>query len=91
MACHRVNGYAPIFACDGREGCQIAAELRHGSQHCAKGAVNFLKRAVAILAAAGHAPETLLIRVDSGYDAAEFIQACRECKVHYIVKHNLRK
>ena len=91
MTYHRVNGYAPIFAYAGREGYQVAAELRHGSQHCENGAVNFLKRTVAILAAAGHAPETLLIRVDSGHDAAEFIQACRECKVHYIVKHNLRK
>ena len=91
MTYHRVNGFAPIFAYAGREGYMVAAELRPGSQHSEKGAVEFLERTVGILKKAGHAPETLLVRVDSGHDAADFIGACLALGVHFIVKHNLRR
>jgi len=88
---HKVKGYAPIFCYAGREGYMVANELREGTQHSEKGAVLFLKRCVGIMLAAGYHAEKLLVRVDSGHDAGDFIAALTELGVHYIVKRNLRK
>jgi len=91
MSYHQVTGYAPIFCYAGREGFMVANELRPGSQHSEKGAVEFLERCVAILVSAGYTAEELLVRVDSGHDSSDFIKALCELKVKFIVKRNLRK
>ena len=87
---HNVTGYAPIFCYAGREGFMVANELRPGSQHCEKGAVEFLERCIDILLEAGYAPWELLVRVDSGHDASDFLRKLEELGVRYIVKRNLR-
>ena len=91
MSYHQVTGYAPIFCYAGHEGFMVANELRPGSQHSEKGAVEFLKRCIAILVSAGYSAKKLLVRVDSGHDSGDFIRALCELKVKFIVKRNLRK
>ena len=91
MSYHQVTGYAPIFCYAGHEGFMVANELRPGSQHSEKGAVEFLKRCIAILVSAGYSAKKLLVRVDSGHDSGDFISALCELKVKFIVKRNLRK
>lgn len=90
MSYHKVTGYAPIFCYAGHEGFMVANELRPGSQHSEKGAVEFLKRCVGILAAAGYEAEKLLVRVDSGHDSSDFVKALCELGVKFIVKRNPR-
>ena len=87
----KVNGYAPIFCHAGREGFMIANELRPGSQHSGNGAVEFLKRCIAIMLQAGYEARELLVRVDSGHDSSDFIEALSELGVKYLVKRNPRK
>lgn len=91
MSYHKVAGYAPIFCYAGREGFMVANELRPGSQHCEKGAVEFLKRCVGILVSAGCRAEELLVRVDSGHDSSDFIKELCDLGVKFIVKRNLRR
>ena len=86
-----VDGYAPIFCYAGVEGFMVAAELRPGRQHSENGAVEFLERCVGILLRAGYSPRELLVRVDSGHDAGDFIRKLENLGVRYIVKRNLRR
>ena len=88
---HMLNGYAPIFCYAGTEGFLAGCELRPGSQHSQKGAVPFLRRCVALMVRAGYAPRNLLVRVDSGHDSADFISACQELGIAFIVKRNPRR
>lgn len=88
------DGYAPIFAYIGTEGYLIAVELREGKQHCQCGTADFLREVIALARELTDKP--LLIRLDSGNDAAENIGICmEECyrgnRVHFIIKRNLRK
>ena len=88
------DGYAPIFAYIGTEGYLLACELREGKQHCQKGTANFLREVITLARQITNAP--LLIRMDSGNDAAENIGICMEeslngNRVHFIIKRNLRK
>ena len=87
---HNVDGHAPIFCHAGSEGHMVANELRPGRQHSAKGAVEFLKRRIKILQKAGCKAEEILVRVDSGHDASDFIQALEGLGVHCLVKRNPR-
>ena len=50
--------------------------------------MEFLERCVGILLAAGYQPWELLVRVDSGHDASDFIRKLEELRVRYIVKRN---
>lgn len=77
MSYHQVKGYAPIFCYAGTQGYMVADEMRPGNQHCEKGAVEFLRRCVGIILKAGHKASELLLRVDSGHDSADFIEARR--------------
>ena len=90
MSYHKVSGYAPIFAYAGREGYMVCNELRPGSQHSERGAVDFLKRCVGIMECAGYKAGELLVRVDSGHDSSDFIRALQELGVKFIVKRNPR-
>lgn len=84
----KVDGYAPIMAYF----CQYALcfDLREGSQHSEKGAVEFLNRVLDMVRALGIPMEDVLVRVDSGHDDAKFTDACIENKVKFIVKRNHR-
>ena len=85
----KIDGYAPIMAYF----CQYALcfELREGSQHSEKGAVEFLNRTLKMVRGLGIPMEKVLVRVDSGHDDAKFIDACNENSVKYIVKRNHRR
>lgn len=61
MSYHKVKGYAPIFCYAGTQGHMVANEMRPGSQHCEKGAVEFLRRCVGIMLKAGHKASELLL------------------------------
>ena len=83
------DGYAPIFAYLGTEGFLVNAELREGKQHCQKGTPSFLRETLAL----SHqmTDGQLLIRLDSGNDAAENLGILLEDGSWFIVKRNLRK
>ena len=83
------DGYAPIFAYLGTEGFLVNAELREGKQHCQKGTPAFLRETLAL----SHqmTDGQLLIRLDSGNDAAENLGILLEDRSWFIVKRNLRK
>jgi hypothetical protein len=88
---HNLDGYAPIFAYLGTEGYMLANELRNGSQHSAKGAVEFVERCLDMSDNLGIDPETLLVRVDSGHDDQKFISALLRRNVKFLIKRNLRR
>ena len=83
------DGYAPIFAYLGSEGYLVDAQLREGKQHCQKGTPDFLRETLAL----SHqiTSEQLLVRMDSGNDAAENLGILLEDGSWFIVKRNLRK
>ncbi len=85
-----VDGYAPIYSYLGTEGYMLANELRNGSQHSAKGAVEFGGRTVDMALRLGIKAEQLLVRVDSGHDDAKFISMLMKKGVKFLVKRNLR-
>ncbi len=87
---HNENGYAPIFAYLGTHGYMLANELREGSQHSAKGAVEFADRCIDLAKRIGLELEKLLVRVDSGHDDKDFIAALCASGVKFLVKRNLR-
>jgi hypothetical protein len=86
-----VDGYAPIFAYLGTEGYMLANELRNGSQHSAKGAVEFVERCLDMAGQLELDPETILVRVDSGHDDQKFISALLKRNVKFLIKRNLRR
>jgi hypothetical protein len=85
------EGYAPIFAYLGDEGYLVNLELRHGSDHCQKNTVPFLKET--LLQARKLTSDPILARLDSGNDAednlAVFYQPETSCE--FIIKRNLRR
>jgi hypothetical protein len=83
------DGYAPIFAYLGTEGFLVNAELREGKQHCQKGTPDFLRETLSL--AHRMTDDQLLIRLDSGNDAAENLGILLEDGSWFIVKRNLRK
>ena len=83
------DGYAPIFAYLGTEGFLVNAELREGKQHCQKGTPDFLRQTLTL--AHKMTDDQLLIRLDSGNDAAENLGILLEDGSWFIVKRNLRK
>ena len=81
------DGYAPIFAYLGTEGFLVNAELREGKQHCQKGTPDFLRETLSL--AHRMIDDQLLIRLDSGNDAAENLGILLEDGSWFIVKRNL--
>lgn len=88
---HQANGYAPIFAYLGTQGYMLANELRPGTQHSAKGAVEFVTRCLNMTKRIGLKKENLLLRLDSGHDDGDFIKALSDSGVKFLVKRNLRR
>ncbi len=85
----QVDGFAPIFAYLGAEGYLVHEQLREGTQHCQKNTPAFITRAIANarLVTDGR----ILVRLDSGNDAEETLEACRNAKADFIIKRNLRR
>ena len=83
------DGYAPMMAYIGTEGYAINAELRQGKQHCQNGTPRFLKETLNLSHQLTDQP--LLIRMDSGNDAAENLGILLEDGSWYVVKRNMRR
>jgi hypothetical protein len=64
-----VDGYTPIAAYVGNEGC-LGLELRPGSQHSALETHYFLERVLPRVRALAPADQPMLTRSDSGFDSA---------------------
>lgn len=82
------DGYAPIMAYIGTEGYLINSSLREGKQHCQNGTPDFLKETLKLCHQITDKP--LLIRLDSGNDAAENLGILIEDGSYFIVKRNPR-
>ncbi len=83
------DGYAPIMAYIGTEGYLANCELREGKQHCQKHTPEFLREAIRMCREITDEP--LLVRLDSGNDAAENIGILAEAGCHFIIKRSLRR
>lgn len=83
------DGYAPIMAYIGTEGFLANAELREGKQHCQKHTPEFLKQTLKLSHQLTDQP--LLIRLDSGNDAAENLGILIDDGSWFIIKRNLRR
>lgn len=83
------DGYAPIMAYIGAEGYLANTELREGKQHSQKGAPAFLRETLRL----SHqmTDRQLLVRMDSGNDAAENLGILIEDGSWFIVKRNMRR
>lgn len=89
------DGYAPIFAYLGLEGYMVNCQLRPGSQHSQKNAVDFLKQSLdqaqQILATCDP-KASVLLRMDAAHDDVANLELCRKRKgVDYLIKRNLRR
>ncbi len=84
-----MDGYAPIFAYIGTEGYLVNCELREGKQHCQKDTPAFLRETLKLCHQLTDKP--LLIRLDSGNDAAENLGILLEDGSKFIVKRNPRR
>ena len=82
-------GYAPMMAYIGTEGFLVNTELREGSQHCQNHTPEFLRQTLEL----SHklTDKQLLIRLDSGNDAAENMSILIEDGSWFIVKRNMRR
>jgi hypothetical protein len=83
------DGYAPIMAYAGTEGFLVNTELRCGKQHCQNGTPDFLRETLALSRKMTDAK--LLVRLDSGNDAAENIGILLEDGASFIIKRNPRR
>lgn len=85
----KFEGYAPIMAYLGTEGYLVNAQLREGSQHCQKDTPAFLRQTLHLCKEITNKP--VLVRLDSGNDAAENVGILLENGAYYIIKRNLRR
>lgn len=82
------DGYTPMFAYIGSECFMLNCELREGKQHSQKGMPEFLTESIQM--AKQLTDKQLLIRLDSGNDAAQNLGIVMESGAWFIVKRNLR-
>jgi len=82
------DGYCPIIAYAGVEGFLIGSEFRIGTQHSQKNAPAFIAKQIQRLQSLG--VERVLVRLDSGFDAAETMLAIRDGKADFIISVNPR-
>ena len=83
------DGYAPMMAYIGAEGFMVNNELREGKQHSQAHTPEFLKETLSM--AHQLTDDQLLIRLDSGNDAAENYGILIEDGSWFIVKRNPRR
>ena len=82
-------GYAPMMAYIGAEGFLVNTELREGSQHCQCNTPAFLSETLNYRHQL--TKKQLLVRMDSGNDAAENLGILIEDGSWFFVKRNLRR
>jgi len=85
------DGYAPIFAYLGTHGYMLNCELRPGSQHSNKNALEFIRHSLDMVEELGIDLKTILVRLDSAHDSAEIVEELLKRSVAFIIKRNLRK
>ena len=83
------DGYAPMMAYIGKEGYLVNLELRPGKQHSQSGTPSFLRETLQFARTITN--ETVLVRMDSGNDAADNIKIFTEENFSFIIKRNLRR
>ena len=81
-------GYCAILAYAGLEGFLIGAEFRTGSQHSQKNAPAFIAKQLQRLRSLG--VDRVLVRLDSGFDAAETMLTIRDENADFIISVNPR-
>ena len=79
----------PTMAYIGKEGYLANVELREGKQHCQSGTPDFLRQTMKLCKHITNQP--LLVRLDSGNDAAENVGIMLENGAYYVIKRNLRR
>jgi hypothetical protein len=82
------DGYCPIIAYAGVEGFLVGSEFRTGTQHSQKNAPAFIAKQIRRLQSLG--VEHVLVRLDSGFDAAETMLAIRDAKADFVISVNPR-
>jgi len=82
------DGYAPMMAYIGTEGYLVNCELREGKQHCQNHTPEFLRETLKLCRKITDAP--LLVRLDSGNDAAVNLGILIEYGAWFIIKRNPR-
>jgi len=82
-------GYCPVFAYISENGYMLNCNLRPGKDHSMIGAVDFIKKCLEMTDELG-ITDKILFRLDSGYDAADLIDAIND-KCYYIIKRNIRQ
>lgn len=82
-------GYSPMMAYIGKDGYMVNTELREGKQHCQNGTPDFLRQTMSLCRKITN--KQLLVRLDSGNDAAENVGILLENGAYYVIKRNLRK
>lgn len=83
-----MDGYCPILAYAGLEGFLIGSEFRTGTQHSQKGAPAFIRQQIQRLRSLGI--ERVLVRLDSGFDAADTMLAIRAEAADFVIAVNPR-
>ena len=82
-------GYCPVFAYISENGYMLNCKLRPGKDHSMEGAVDFINKCIEITDRLG-ITDKILFRLDSGYDAADLIEAIND-RCYYIIKRNIRQ
>ena len=82
------DGFCPIMAYAGLEGFLIGSQLRAGTQHSQKGAPAFIANQIQRLRSLG--VDRVLVRLDSGFDAAETLLRIHGEGADFIVAVNPR-
>ncbi len=83
-----MDGYCPNRAYAGLEGFLIGSEFRTGTQHSQKGAPAFIRQQIQRLRSLGI--ERVLVRLDSGFDAADTMLAIRVEAADFVIAVNPR-
>jgi hypothetical protein len=83
------DGFAPIMSYMGAEGYLVNNELRTGSQHSQKGTPDYLRETLAHCHELTREP--LLVRMDSGNDAAENLGILIDDGSYFVIKRNPRR
>lgn len=82
------EGFCPILAYAGLEGFLIGAEFRTGTQHSQKGAPAFIAKQIQRLQSLD--VDRVLVRLDSGFDAAETMLTIHDEQADFIISVNPR-
>jgi len=85
------DGYAPIFAYLGTHGYMLNCEMRPGSQHSNKDALEFIRQCLDMAEMLGVDLKKILVRLDSAHDDVEIIEELLKRGVTFVIKRNLRK